>query len=159
MLTHQRIRDVLSYDEATGEFRWRLRASSRADAGALAGRVQRNGYRYIKVDGRDYRAHRLAWFYVHGVWPVQQVDHIDGDKLNNAISNLRDVSASENRLNIVRANKNNRGSGFPGVYRNGRRWQGLIGFRKKRIHVGMFETPEAASAAVERVRASLLEAP
>jgi hypothetical protein len=94
-LTHEDLLDLLEYNPETGIFHWRRsRPGIRADR--VAGTKSRYGYWQIMVRSRSYLAHRLAWFYVHGKWPVDVLDHIDGKKLNNRISNLRDVSLKEN---------------------------------------------------------------
>ena len=90
-LTAERVRYLLSYDADTGVFVWRVgRGGTRA--WSVAGTLHPNGYVYIKIDGRLYLAHRLAWLYTHGAWPADQLDHRDGNKSNNCISNLREAT-------------------------------------------------------------------
>lgn len=105
-LTCERLRELLSYNEATGQFRWRIQRQCVRD-GAIAGGPDYKGYIRIKVDGRKYFAHRLAWLYVYGRWPVDLLDHIDRQRTNNAIANLREVSNQLNSHNqrVVRRSR------------------------------------------------------
>src|SRR5687768_3593208 len=97
-ITHSELLRVLDYEPETGVFRWKITASPRALAGAVAGHVW-GDYWGVKYKGIDYLAHRLAWFYVHGVWPEDDLDHHDTNKLNNAISNLRPANDALNGAN------------------------------------------------------------
>lgn len=90
-LTAERLKQVLHYDPLTGEFT-RL-------AGGSAGSVNGEGRLWIRVDTKRYLAHRLAWLYMTGIWPADQIDHRDMDRSNNAFSNLRECSYSQNKMN------------------------------------------------------------
>lgn len=150
MLTQQRICEILDYDPATGNFT-HLMSRGGVKAGDLAGGIQtqQDGrqYRQIRVGGKIFRAHRLAWFFVHGRWPVEHIDHIDGDGLNNRIDNLREATHSENLRNRGATTKNT--SGFKGVswHKARRKWQAQIKTNGRKKHLGSFDTPEAAYAA------------
>ncbi|EMK2710698.1 HNH endonuclease, partial [Pseudomonas aeruginosa] len=98
-LTQERLKELLSYDAATGEFTWMARKGSRALPGAAAGSNDGQGYVRIAIDGCRYRAHRLAWLYCYGKWPAAQVDHLNHRRDDNRLSNLREVSHSENQRN------------------------------------------------------------
>lgn len=87
MLTVERLRELLDYDPETGVFRWK-EPRRKCRVGEVAGSLRKDGYVKIQVDGRFYQAHRLAWLCVYGVWP-SAIDHIDGNRANNAIANLR----------------------------------------------------------------------
>jgi hypothetical protein len=143
MLTAERLPAVLAYDPETGAFRalGRRRAAADGEVGTVT-----RGRRVVFVDGKGYRAHRLAWLYVHGAWPAGDVDHIDGNPLNNALANLRDVSRTVNMQNLKRARSDSR-SGLMGASKCRGRWQAQIVVHGKRLHLGMFATAEAASAA------------
>lgn len=94
MITADRVRELLDYCPETGEFRNRI--SRRASpAGKLVGTMLPIGYLQIKIDRKCYYCHRLAWLYVHGVWPLE-IDHIDHDRSNNRIANLRSVTHRQN---------------------------------------------------------------
>jgi len=115
-------------------------------AGAVAGYVGNDGYVRIRASGTRFLAHRLAWFYVHGTWPVGEIDHINGDRSDNRIANLRDVSRLTNRQNMRRAQADNR-SGLLGVSLANNRCKASIRSGGKNHHLGYFSSPEAAHAA------------
>jgi hypothetical protein len=97
-LTHDRLKELFSYDEETGKFS-RIVRCGRMSVGVVDNVPAFFGYIYIAIDGSKYMAHRLAWFYVHGEWPKEEIDHIDGDKTNNKISNLRVATRCQNEAN------------------------------------------------------------
>ena len=86
---------ALQYDPETGHFTWQIN-HPRVRRGMVAGAKNAGGYVHIKVCGRDYYAHRLAWFFTFGRWPVDTIDHINGVKSDNRISNLRELSREQN---------------------------------------------------------------
>lgn len=100
-LTHARLLELLHYDPDFGEFRNRVRRGQIGLAGFRTASEHGRGYRTLKVDGRKYLAHRLAWFYVHGEWPPRglEIDHVNRVRDDNRISNLRVVTRSENNRN------------------------------------------------------------
>lgn len=154
MLTYQRLVEVLNYDARTGVFTWRVATNLHIVVGSVAGCTVGRGYIQIRVDKRNYQAHRMAWLYVHGVWPTGSIDHIDGDKENNRIANLRDVSHAQNMQNQHRPHKNNR-TGALGVYPNGRGFTACIKVNKKRIGLGTYKTVAEASAVYQAAKAKL----
>jgi hypothetical protein len=146
-LTAERLREVLSYDPETGEFRWIIAPSSyRVQVGQIAGGLSR-GYRLIRIDGTKYRANRLAFLFMTGMFPDHDVDHADRNPSNDAWSNLREATKSENRANSKRPSTNT--SGYKGVYwrKARRKWTAIVQFNRRRVCVGSFNTPEAAHAA------------
>lgn len=147
MLTQKRLKELLKYDRATGVFTRRIDSGKRWKSGEVAGWTHKhNGYVYIRVDGREYFAHRAAWLYVTGEWPSKDIDHIDGEKTNNRFANLREVSESVNAENQKRAHKDTR-SGVLGVYPVGDRWKAMIVIDKAPVYLGTFDTIQEASAA------------
>jgi len=98
-LTHARLLELLDYDASTGVFRWRVATSNRVKKGAIAGVINKNGYIVIRIDKQLYRAHRLAWFHAHGVWPCGEIDHADMVRDNNCLDNLRDTDRTNNNAN------------------------------------------------------------
>ena len=147
-LTADRLRSLLEYDCILGIFTWRLNVGrhGRIKIGTTAATNTSDGYIKIKVDGRSYLAHRLAWLHITGAWPIDNIDHIDGNKKNNAISNLRDVSKSINAQN-QRGPMSNNTHGFMGVSPNKNRWSARIKLDGKHYHLGNFSTPEDAHTA------------
>ena len=117
-ITAQRLRELLHYDPETGHFTRKVRTAQRHRVGDRADLVSTTGnlagYYRVALGGTKYLAHRLAWFYVHGMWPAGEIDHIDADRGNNRIANLRDVPAQMNKENFRRARVDNR-SGLLGV--------------------------------------------
>jgi HNH endonuclease/AP2 domain len=157
-LSAERLHELLSYSETTGLFTWlpRLvregtelasfdRTWNTRYAGAVAGYLDSRGYRRIKVDGHRYAAHRLALLYLHGEWPALDADHKDNCPDNNRIDNLRTATQSENNANRRRFCNNK--SGFKGVRAHRRRYQAQIRKDGRLIHIGTFDTAEAAAQA------------
>lgn len=141
-LTHARLLEKLVYEPETGVFRWRQNSRG-ARAGQVAGTVGEAGYRQLTIDRKQFKAHCLAWLYVHGVWPENDVDHIDHNRDNNAIRNLRDVTRTVNNQNIVRPQTRNK-TQLLGVYPHRKRWGARIAVDGKRIFLGVHDTPELA---------------
>ena len=144
-ITVDELKAILRYDPETGEFWWRVSRKG-IRLGRPAGRVT-GRYRQIGIDGRHYYAHRLAWLYMTGEWPSDDIDHIDGDRLNNRFSNLREASRAQNMANGRTPATNT--SGFKGVSfdRQRGRWQAFIKIDGKTKNLGRFKTPEDAHAA------------
>jgi hypothetical protein len=148
-LTAARLRELLHYDAITGEFTWRVYRCGRAIQGQQAARQLRpHGYLTIFVDGKVFRAHRLAWLYVTGSWPSGVVDHMDGKTDNNAFSNLRDVSHSVNLQNRRQARVDSL-LGLMGVthHPKNNKYQARITLDKKTKSLGYFCTAEEAHQA------------
>ena len=119
-------------------------------AGDQAGAVDaRNGYSRIHINGRLYLAHRIAWLYVNGEWPADEIDHIDMNRSNNRISNLREATKGENMRN-KRAYSNSK-TGVKGVHwhKQHRKYAATINRDGKAKHIGLFATVKDAAAAYE----------
>lgn len=154
-LTQARLKEVLHYDSKTGIFTWLPRIKSkehpRANSfnatfgGKVAGSDNGNGYIVIEIDNVGYKAHRLAWLYVHGKWPKEQIDHDDRVKSNNSIANLREASNSLNQINVGRKRKvaPYRGLGYSYTTPN-KPWHAKISVQGKRISLGYFADPKDA---------------
>lgn len=147
ILTVDRLREVLSYNPTTGVFVWLVSTAHRITVGDIAGCLDGYGYLAIRVDGRLYKAHRLAWLYVTGEWPSGQIDHCNCVPADNRITNLREASQSQNCANTHRRRHNK--SGFKGVGwdREGQKWTARIRYKSRTFWLGRHETPEAAHAA------------
>ena len=143
MLTLERLKEVLNFDLETGIFNWKQKRGSKP-VGSIAGAPQNKGYIQIMIDNRNYLAHRLAWFYVYGEWPKNQIDHINRIKTDNSIKNLRDVDGSTNLHNVGTRSHNT--SGVNGVYWSNRskKWICTIEINTKKHWLGSFSTLEDA---------------
>lgn len=148
MLNADRLRELLDYDCETGIFSHRKKRSGVPAAGMRAGCINiARGipYERIKVDGKAYKSHRLAWLYVNGVFPEYEIDHINGNSLDNRICNLREVTSSGNcRNRTLRANNT---SGVNGVNYQDGMWVVRITHNRKKINLGVFHKLEDAKKA------------
>lgn len=142
-LTHKRLLEVLRYDPETGEFRRLIPMQCRGKVGELLGCVVPSGYVRIGIDGEQIYAHRLAWFYMHGSWPQHHIDHIDGDRENNRLCNLRDVSQRINLQNrrALQASGKLLGTSF---CRRTSRWRATIRTDGKQRSLGYFNSEQEA---------------
>lgn len=140
MLTQHELKKVIHYCPKTGVF-------TRLKHGKKIGHVNDKGYLLISVKNKRHRAHRLAWLYVTGQTPNNQIDHINMDRLDNRFVNLRECSNQENNCNGKK--KSNNTSGFKGVHFNNqcKKWQARSRVDGKRIHIGLYETAEQAGNA------------
>jgi hypothetical protein len=144
-LTQAQLKQALFYDSVTGLFRWISRRKN-VRVGAIAGNFRR--YVSIKLDQKVYMAHRLAWLYMTGRWPDNEIDHKDTNKHNNRWSNLREATRVQNAHN-ARPMKNKKYTSLKGVtYAKGRRkWQAGIKIKGRLVGLGYFDSAEAAHAA------------
>lgn len=147
MISAARLRQVLDYNQDSGEFTRRISSGRRWKPGQRAGGAHKHrGYWTIGIDGTNYAAHRLAWLHVTGRWPKLDLDHIDGNLVNNRFANLREVTEIINAQNQRRAHKGSK-SGLLGVYPTGSRWKASICVDKVPHYLGTFESREEAFAA------------
>ena len=154
-LTHERLLEVLSYDQETGKFRRKVRTANAIRVGQEAGWVNRNGYRYIEVCGHRYLAHRLAWFYMNGEWPADEIDHKDCNRDNNSWSNLRPATRIQN-LHNARI-KSSSSTGYKGVYFDKRHNKFAARIRENgaRKSLGYYDRAEDAHRAYAKRAAEL----
>jgi HNH endonuclease len=143
-LNFTRLNELLKYDPDTGIFTWINNMGKRVKAGSKTGCLHHTGYLQSRIDGKNYLCHRLAWLYVYGEFPELNLDHIDSNKTNNCIANLREVTQAQNCQNL----KKSRGSsGFLGVSLDPirkNRWKSSIKLNGKSKHLGWYKTPEQA---------------
>lgn len=144
MLTPKRIRELFIYEPDTGNLVWLVTKSSKAPRGSVAGSAGSKGHIYIQVDYTMYAAHQIVYLLHHGFIP-DEIDHIDQDKTNNRIENLRACTSSQNKGNIGLL-RNNR-TGYRGVSMNGRSgfYHAQIKIHGKQTYLGRFSTPEEAA--------------
>lgn len=146
-LTQDRLKHLLDYDAVTGAFAWRNPRSNNCREGSVAGNVEKQGYRVIMVDGQLYKAHRLAWLYVYGLFPEKHIDHKNHLRDDNRIDNLREVNNQGNCQN--RGLPSNNTSGVVGVrlVESIGKWRAEIGKDGKRFNLGYFSDKVDAVAA------------
>ncbi len=143
-VTADSLREILDYDPETGVFRRKVRASNAA-SGSVAGSIM-NGYVAISIGNQRYKAHRLAWLYVYGSWPKMAIDHINGNRADNRIYNIRLATQRMNRENLHSARSDNKSSGMLGAHwcEYHKKWKSHIRTHGKLIHIGYFKTAEEA---------------
>lgn len=144
------LRSLLHYNPETGALRWKQWKGAKAHKGVAAGYIMTsNGYRYVKIDGILWLAHRLIWAIQTGHFPVKQIDHWNGVPDDNRWDNLREATHQQNMWNRGLTTRNT--SGFRGVFKlTGQRvWKASIKIDGKTIYLGIYATPEEASAAFE----------
>ena len=146
--------ETLEYHPETGAL-LQKKARPRSKVGSLAGGVTPYGYRYIQLRGRKYAAHRLVWFIEHGRFPPYDIDHIDGNKLNNKITNLREATRKQNCENKG-AQKNNK-LGLRGVSYNQRLKKYIAQIQHNGVnhYIGLYKDPLEARKAYIAVAKSL----
>ena len=156
-LSAAQARELLAYDPDTGLLTWKATGTGRRPGG-VAGNLNTDGYVRTSISYKAYANHRLAWLIYYGEWPKDQVDHIDGDRSNNRISNLRQASSSINNQNLRRAHPNNK-LGVLGVYYDDVRSKYLaqIGVSGKQRVLGRFNSLEEASNAYLAAKRELHE--
>lgn len=139
-----RLRQDFVYDSSLGILYW----NTGSRCGHVAGSLSR-GYRRVQYRGKNYLVHRLVWAYVYGDWPKNQIDHIDGDKTNNRITNLRDVTATVNQQNQRRQRMGMCGVDYDPRYDT---WRVRLQYNKKPLFIGSFKTKSRAKYAYQLAR-------
>lgn len=143
-ITATLLREILDFEPNTGAFVWKVRFGKRGIVGKRAGTVDAAGYEVITINGKRHKSHRLAWLYVHGVWPKVAIDHRNGIRTDNRLSNLREAGWDGNQQN--RGPQTNNKSGFIGVSwdSNAAKWRAGIRHSGKSYNLGNYDTKEAA---------------
>jgi hypothetical protein len=142
-VTHDEVRKLFDYDSENGYF-IRFIGIPGASAGRVTGCIRKDGYDQLSANRKRELTHRLVWLWVHGYLP-EQIDHIDGNRLNNRIANLREATTSQNHGNMARPTKNT--SGYKGVRQRGKRFSANIKTNGQMLYIGTFATAEEAHAA------------
>lgn len=142
-LSLSRLKEVLSYCPDTGLFT-RLENIKSAPAGSIAGSMSNTGYRIIMIDGKNYRAGRLAFFYMEGRWPTPTIDHINRIRDDDRFCNLREASSRQQNINKEKRCDNT--SGETGVlwHSGNRKWQAQMRIKGRKVHLGYFDKKEDA---------------
>ena len=147
LITADELREVLAYDPSTGVFTWRIHQGFQSPSiGSVAGTDHSEGYRYICIRRRQYGAHRLAWLYMTGAWPAEDIDHANCDRKDNHFANLREATRAQNNRN-ARLSRNSQ-SGRKGVSwcRQMRKWRARIGIGGQTVILGYFDDIDEAAA-------------
>lgn len=141
------LRNILTYDPKTGFLFWAIKSSRSIKFGQRAGFIEKHGYERIRICGKTYLSHKIAWAIYYGSDCEKQIDHINGIRSDNRISNLREATANENARN--RKIQKNNTSGIRGVEfnKNYLKWRASIRVDKKSIFLGQFDNPQDAAKA------------
>lgn len=153
-LTQDILKDILCYDPETGLFTWK-RQQGKMKAGSRAGTYREGNYVLIGIDKEHYFGHRLAWLYVYGEWPEDMLDHINNDRRDNRIANLRKATNQTNGLN--RGKNSNNTSGVKNISWSASRkkWEAELRVNTKRVKLGRFSLLEDAVRAITSAREKL----
>lgn len=146
MISVTRLKELLSYDSDSGLFTWRVSQGS-AQRGTVAGLVKSHQYVSISIEGSEYYAHRLAWLYMTGFEPTDQIDHINRCCWDNRWINLRSATSSENMRNTGLQSNNT--SGVKGVSKRRNKWRARITVEGKTLALGTYEEFDDAVKARE----------
>ena len=154
-ITLSRIRDALHYNPETGALTWVKPSGRRVRPGTEAGNDRPDGYREVRVCGQRFLVHRLIWLMHYGVMPVDQIDHINGNRSDNRICNLREADVSRNSMNSKRRSDNS--SGIKGVSfdKSRSKWAAYININGRRKAIGRFDSKKLAGATVSAYRKEL----
>lgn len=154
MLTQERLKEVLTYDKNTGHFTWLVALSNRTTVGTRAGNTSPKGYRRVMIDNITVMEHRLVWLYVFGVLPNNDLDHINHQRDDNRLCNLREATRKENMQNmLMRKRQNTSGFTCVSLHRKTGKWRAYIVVDYKQKHLGLFDTPEEAHEAYLKAKA------
>lgn len=149
-LTQERLKSLFFLDGSS--LYWKAKPTPKANnikVGHIAGCLTNTGYRSVMVDGKRHQVHRLVWFMEKGSWPENQIDHINGDKLDNRIENLREVTNAEN-CRSFKTPYTFAKSKYRGVSPCGRRWRADIQSKGVRYNLGRYDTKLEAAEAYNR---------
>ncbi len=146
-VTANQVRKLFTYDSDEGHLRWAV-SRQKINIGDVAGyKNTSDGYWYVGFDYNEFLAHRVIWLWVTGEWPKSQIDHWDGDRVNNKWINLREATNSLNGRNKTKPQSNNKSTGIRGIDIRRRKYRVRINIDGKEIVVGRFLTLEEAKVA------------
>ena len=147
MVTQEQLKELINYNSETGIFTNKVTRNSRAVKGQELNPSNEGRYGAVQLNKQKYLLHRLAWFYINGTWPKDQIDHINGIKTDNRISNLRECTNQQNSYN----RKGREGtSKYKGVHAHGNKWRAKVTISGKQIIIGSFNTEKEAALAYNK---------
>jgi hypothetical protein len=149
MIDQATLKSLLHYSPETGEFR-RLFSSRWWKCGDIADSKTKKGYSRVSINGNHYDSHRLAFLYMTGRFPSEQVDHINGVRGDNRWENIRAATPQENQRNAKRRKDNTSGRVGVGRYKVSKKWRAYIRASGKDIHLGSFDCKQDAVEAREK---------
>lgn len=152
--TQIELKTLFCYDPNIGVFTRLIRACPSAAAGSIAGYIE-NGYVRIFIKHRKFPAHRLAWLWAYGEYPLVMLDHINGNRSDNRIVNLRQATASENSQNVNKAHRDKKSGPLLGAYRNGSKWRAQICVNGKVKTLGAFSDEQSAHLAYMKEKSKI----
>lgn len=147
--TISRLRELFDYDPHSGLMTRKTLVGNGTAVGSVVGCKSTNKYLRVQIDGASYMCHRIAWAIYYGDWPKMHIDHIDRDKFNNSILNLREANSSENQHNKTTPRQNSTGHRGVFSFRNGGKFYAEITKNGKTMFLGTFDDPQSASVAFE----------
>lgn len=156
MITQERLKELLHYCPETGVFTWlKTNQNHQKLVGKEAGSINYKGYRKIQIDKKIYPAHKLVWLYLYGEFPEEMLDHINNNRSDNRLVNLRHCSISQNACNRRKGTNNK--SGHKNVYfrPDTGKWHVEIRKNKKRYRAGCYQSIEEAAKIAQQLRDEL----
>lgn len=155
MITHEYLLQLLHYEPSTGALTRKIKTSNRVKIGDVVGCKNRDGYLVTRIGDILYYNHRLAWFYVHGDWPDEEIDHRNGVRDDNRLINLRRASRKQNARNSRKPSSNS--SGVKGVSwcKIMNKWFAYVGVDNQRVKVGYFDSLDDAEKSVSCTRKNI----
>jgi len=151
MLDQQRARELLDYNSETGHLTWRVSRGGAARVGAVAGGVGNDGYWRVAIDGKRFpAAHRVIWLIVYGRWPANELDHVNGDRTDNRLCNLREATRHQ-QMGNSKSRRNSR-SGIKGVCwcKRTQQWRADIEVNGRHYFLGYFDRLDDAATAYQK---------
>lgn len=144
-ISQEGLKELLNYDPLSGVFSWRCSVTNSVRTGQQAGSLHSSGYRNLQLNLKTYREHKLVWLYVYGTYPTDNLDHINGIRNDNRITNLRLATRSQNSCN--RGKGSNNSTGFKGVTPVNDKYRARVASCKKYFNLGTFPSAELAHQA------------
>lgn len=150
MTSWEELNQYFRYDPETGNIYWKINPPGKITylVGCRVGTLNTNGYLFFRFKRKHYLVHRVAWMLVNKEWPKNLIDHINGDKTDNRLTNLRAANCSQNKANAVKYKCNT--SGFKGVQKDRNKWRAGIRHNGKFHSLGSYSCKKEAARAYNR---------